>query len=138
MGTRTGELRRQRPASVAGIEAELDADIRSGRGGDVFPLLDGAGSRFGQDRIASGDLNEIHSAARGDDDIQADDASDGRALEYGRILGWDLGDQLSGVRERVSLLGAQRGSHPSEREGQTEDEQAEPLSKSASFEKQAR
>ena len=123
---------------VGGVKAEVDPDVGGGRGGGVFPFFDGARGRFCQDGIAAGNLDEVHRAARGDDDIQADDASDGGPPQVRRVLGCDLGNHFSDARGLVSLLGAHRGDDPNKQEGQTEDEPAKQSSRGASFPERAR
>ena len=97
---------------MGGVEAEIDADVGGGGGRDIFPPFDGAGGRFCQDGITAGHLYEVHSAVRIDDDVQANDASDGSALEVRGILGFNLGKHFSGDDGLVGLLRVQPGGDP--------------------------
>ena len=97
---------------VGGVEAEVDPDVGGGRGGGVFPFFDGARGRFCQDGITAGHLYEVHSAVSIDDDVQANDAYDGSALEVRGILGFNLGKYFSGDDGLVGLLRVQPGGDP--------------------------
>jgi hypothetical protein len=122
---------------VGGVEVEVDPNVCGGGSRNILPLLDRAGSGFGEDRVAPGNLHVVHGTVRIDNDIQTDKSSDGGSLEVRGIDGCDLGDDFSTAHCLVEFLRAQHGVDAGERKGKSQDEHTEQVRRNVWFHEEA-